>query len=170
MPLDTPFRLGPFIVDVNGRLEPGEPGQFPSFHVVWRGCPVHASLDAGDTVAGTSARLVLRAVVGRVPSTAGGDTARNSERRSATLGALHGLQNAAADAVRLRLLPDHRVAVEANRPVELPASAGDLLTQITCFLLDLRPYLDLLVEADVAVESVGAAPSSNGGTAKIWPG
>jgi hypothetical protein len=167
MPLDAPFRLGPFIVNVHGRLEPGDPGQFPGFHVAWRGCPVHARLDATGGSAAAPANLILSAVVGRVSSTAGGDAARNRERRSATLGALQALARSAADTLQLRLLPDHRIAVDASRPVALPAAASDLLTQVTCFLLDLGPYLDLLGEADVAVESVGAAASSAAGTAKI---
>ena len=37
MPLDAPFRLGPFIVDADGRLSPGTPEPFPSFRVAWRG-------------------------------------------------------------------------------------------------------------------------------------
>ena len=160
MPLDAPFRLGPFVVDTAGRLGPGEPGRFPSFHLVWRGCPVHARLDGGDAAGGT---LLLRAIIARVPSTAGGDAARNQERRTEALGALRGLGRAAEPKLPLRLLPDHRVAVEATRPVALPVSAVDLLTQIACFLLDLAPYLDVLAEAGVPVE---AAPPSTEGMVK----
>ena len=155
MPLNAPFRLGPFIVDPNGRLEPGEPGRFPGFHLAWRGCPVHARLDAGDGSAAVPACVVLRAVIGRVPSSAGGDAAGNRTRRAASLAALHALAGPAGGAARLRLLPDHRIAFEARRAVDLPASAGDLLTQVTCFLLDLAPYLDLLAEAEVPVEAAG---------------
>jgi hypothetical protein len=89
VPLDVPFRLGPFVVDARGRPEPSEPGQFPSFRLAWRGCPV-----------------------------------------------------------------------------AMRASAADLLTRITCFLPDLAPYLDVLGEADVPVESVGPPLLSNGGTEK----
>ena len=171
MPLDTPFRLGTFIVDAHGRLEPGNPGQFPSFHLAWRGCPVHVKLNSGTTADGNSAaQLALSAVVGRVPSTAGGDAARNRDRRRLTFGALQGLDAGASPVAQLRLLPDHRMAVEQRRKVELPVSAGNLLTQIACFLLDLGPYLDLLAEADVPVEAVGPASAGNAGTAKIWPG
>ncbi len=169
MPLDAPFRLGPFVVDVQGRLQPSDSGRFPSFRLAWRGCPVQARLDDGGGMEG-GARLALSATVGRVPSTAGGDTAHNRERRSITLGALEGLADSPDQAARLRLLPDHRVAMEASRPVTLPVSAADLLTQIACFLLDLGPYLDLFAEAGVPVEATGAAPSRNGGMAKIWPG
>lgn len=162
MPLDAPFRLGPFIVDVHGRLEPSDPGAFPTIHLAWRGCPVHARLDAAEMPEGGAGQLALTAVVGRVPSTAGGDAARNRERRSAALGALHSLERAASGTSRLRLLPDHRVIVEASRAVAMPASAGDLVTQVTCFMLDLAPYLDLLAEADVPVEPAGGLSGAGG--------
>ena len=166
MPPDAPFRLGPFLVDRQGRLEPSAPGVFPSFHTAWRGCPVHARLDAAATAEGSAAQLLLSAVVGRVPSSAGHNATLNQQRRSTLFGALPALVGGAADGPRLRLLPDHRVAMQAMRPIAMPASAADLLTQVTCFLLDLGPYLDLLAEADVPVESVGGAPASSGGTAK----
>jgi hypothetical protein len=156
MPLDAPFRLGPFLVDVQGRLEPGEPGRFPCFHLAWRGCPVHARLDGGWQPGGTTADLLLSAVVGRVPSTAGGDAAEKRARRRASFAALQGL-GGGTDALHLRLLADHRVVIEGRRPVDLPVSAVDLLTQGTCFLLDLAPYLDLLAEDGVFSADAGAA-------------
>ena len=167
MPLDVPFRLGPFIVDTNGRLEASDPDRFPNFHLAWRGCPVHARLDPGSSDLGEAAHLVLSAVLGRVPSTAGGDAGHNRQRRTATFGALRELVGGSGNAGRLLLLADHRVVMEASRPVDLPVSAGGLVSQITCFLLDLGPYLDLLAEADVPVEAVGVALSSEGGTVKI---
>jgi hypothetical protein len=158
MPLDAPFRLGPFVVDTHGRLEPSEPGRFPSFHLAWRGCPVHARLDTD----GAGTNLALTAIVGRVPSSAGADAVSNRVRRAASLEALRTLIGVIGESARLRLLADHRIAFEAMRPVELPVSAADLLTQVTCFLLDLGPYLDLLAEADVPVESAGATASAAG--------
>ena len=165
MPLDAPFRLGPFVVDAHGRLEPSDPNRFPSFRLSWRDCPVHARLDCGmDPLGGGAGSLVLSAVVGRVPSSAGGDAAGNRARRTAALEALRALTAVAGQAGQLRLLADHRVTFEARRAVALPASAGDLLTQITCFLLDLGPYLDLLAEAAVPVEAAGAMASVAIGT------
>ncbi len=165
MPLDTPFRLGPFVVDAHGRLQPGEPDLFPSIHVSWRGCAVHARLFGSDA-SGRPAHLALTAVVGRVPSSAGGDAALNQERRRLTFTALQAITSAAATGPRLRLLPDHRFVMEADRTVELPISAADLLTQLAAFLLDLGPYLDLLAEADVPVEAVGGTAPSRAGMAK----
>ena len=173
MPLDAPFRLGPFIVDGHGRLQPGEPDLFPSFRFIWRNCPVQARLKADGQTAATVAHLSLTALLGRVPSSAGADPARNRERRAAALGALQGLGQVAVPGSRMRLLPDHRVTLEAAREVALPASAADLLTQIACFLLDLAPYLDLVAGGEVPVDAVvdaSAAASGSAGTAKTWPG
>ncbi len=164
MYIDAPFRLGPFIVDVQGRLQPGDADRFPSFRVAWRGCPVHARLDVSGNGAG---ELGLSAVVGRVPSSAGGELQRRQECRGLTIGALQEMTRGTAEGMRLRLLPDHRFTIETSRPVHLPVSAGDLLTQIARFLLDIGPYLDLLAEAEVSLEAVGAAASRNGGIAKI---
>lgn len=166
MPLNTPFRLGPFVVDAHGRLQPGESNCFPSFRLAWRDCQVRARLSDGDGGDG-AARLALSAVLGRVPSTAGGNAAHNQKRRSRTFGALDDLKADVSEAAGLRLLPDHRFAMEASRNIVLPVSVVDLLTEITCFLLDVGPYLDLLAEAEVPVEPVGAEPSRNGGMAKI---
>lgn len=158
MPLDAPFRLGPFVVDRQGKLEPSDPGRFPGFHLQWRGCPVHARLDPTEG----AADLVLGAVLGRVPSSAGPDAAGNAARRADSLVALRALTSAGGP---LRLLPDHRVAFEARRRIDMPVSAGDLVTEVTCFLLDVAPYLDLLAEADVPVEAAGATTSGSAGTA-----
>jgi hypothetical protein len=166
MPLDAPFRLGPFIVDVHGRLQPSDPATFPSFHIAWRGCPIHARLAAEGAAPG-SAHLAMSAVIGRVPSTAGGDAARNQERRRVTFSALQSLGSGKPNLARLRLMPDHRFAMETQRELPMPVSAGDLVTQITCFLLDLGPYLDLLAEADVPVETIGGDAAGKDGSAKI---
>ena len=42
------------------------------------------------------------------------------------------------------------------------------LTAVTCFLLDLAPYLELLAEPDFAVD-VPSNPSA-AGTVNTWPG
>jgi hypothetical protein len=169
MPLDAPLRLGPFLVDMHGRLEPGEPGRFPSFRLVWRGCAVLARLDGGWQDGGAAAELVLSAIVGRVPSTAGGDPDRNRARRAEAFTALRWLGRG-NDTLPLRLLPDHRVVIESRRTIEVPVSAIDLLTQSTCFLLDLGPYLDLLSEEGVPVEAAGPIAPGSAGIAKTCPG
>jgi hypothetical protein len=160
MPLDAPFRLGPFVVDTLGRVEPGDPGRFPVFHLNWRGYAVHARLDTCAKLSPTSGRLLFNAVLGRVPSTAGGDAGRNAIRRARSFDAVRGLGGALRAEWRLSLLADHRIAIEASRDLHLPVSAVDLVTQVTCFLLDLAPYLDWLDE----VELGGGAAAGGGGT------
>ena len=71
MPFDAPFLLGPFHVGADGGLALASPDRQPFMQIAWRGCPVEATLHAADDAAGSGA-LSLRAVVGRVPSTAGG--------------------------------------------------------------------------------------------------
>jgi len=165
MSLDTPFRLGPFIVDQHGRMEPGDPGHFPVFNLSWRGVQVRAHLDPGDP-AGASGRLAFSTIVGRVPSTAGGGTAAgNAARRAEAFELVRGLMRVVAAEWRVSLLADHRIAVEARRELALPASAVDLLTQVTCFLLDLAPYLDLLDEVELTGDP-SPAPAPGDGTRK----
>ena len=164
MPLDAPFQLGPFVVDPQDRIEPGEAGCAPEFPLSWRGCSVHAQLAAGDAGSGG---LSFSTVVGRVPSTAGGDAAVNGARRARMFDAVRGLESAVEASWRVHLLADHRVAVGATRNLTLPASVVDLLTQVTCFLPELAPHLDMLDEID---RPDGAPESGWTGTRNTWPG
>jgi hypothetical protein len=166
MPFDTPFRFGPFKVDSQGRMQPSEPGQFPTFHVAWRNVAVHARLDGDGPEGPAHGRLRFSAVVGRVPSTAGGEPAHSRARRAEAFELLGGLAASGDGPWRLRLAADHRLVMEASRDVGLPVSAVDLLTQVTCSLLSLAPYLDLLGEAGLLSEVSGSGASpSTGGTA-----
>jgi len=169
MTLESPFRLGQFLVDADGRLRPGTVDASPVLHMRWRGLAVQARLDAGPPQAATgpddaqaadpAGRLALAALVGRVPSTAGAPD--RPARRARVLAALAALRGELGVGWRLRLLPDHRACIEEARPIALPATAAGLLTEITCFLLALAPYLDVLAEPDCAVEPV-AVPASLG--------
>ncbi len=160
MPLDAPFKLGPFLVDTQGRVQPGDPERFPTFHMRWRGYAVHARLDEAGECAG--GRLVFSTILGRVPSTAGGDPALNFARRARAFDAVRGLEGAVHGSWQVSLLADHRIGIEARRDIDLPASAVDLVTKATCFLLDLAPYLDWIEDVDVT----GIAEPAAGGTKK----
>ena len=48
--------------------------------------------------------------------------------------------------------------------MSLPITATDLLVELTRFLLELGPYLELLDEAGIAGAAVGS------GSANTWPG
>jgi hypothetical protein len=77
MPFTPPFRLGPFEVDSEGRLSPVVHEASPAFLFRWRDRVVRSRLALTDATAG---RLMMRTVVGRVPSPA--DRSPNSETGS----------------------------------------------------------------------------------------
>jgi hypothetical protein len=144
MPFDAPFMLGPFAVDAMGRLAPRAPDALPGFLFRWRSRLIHAKFDQADSLHG---RLVLHATLGRVPSTA---SPQDAGLRSQSFQLLHFLPRALPGPWRVLLLPDHRVQLEADSQVPLPITASDLLVELTRFLLELAPYLDLLDEAGIA--------------------
>lgn len=143
--------LGPFLVAPDGALALRDPAARPALRFRWRARPVEALL-APD-------RLVLRALLGRVPSTASG-----APRRMPVFTALQCLPSALPQSWRLLLLPDHRVLVEGEVSLPRPATAAALLAGLAGFALALAPYLDLLEEAGV-VPAEGEA-----GTVKTCPG
>jgi len=147
MPFAAPFKMGPFIVDADGGLSPSapEPAPAPAFLFRWRDRVVRARLVvAADQAEG---RLVLQATLGRVPSTA---STPEGALRPRSFALLHWLPRSVPPGWRVRLLADHRVVLEAEPPLTFPTKAAALLTEITCFVLGLSPYLDLLEEAGVS--------------------
>jgi hypothetical protein len=140
MPLNAPFHLGPFLVDIHGRLTPRSLEATPGFMVRWRGRPVHARVEQQ----GDDDHLTLRAVVGRIPSTAG--KSGGSKVRPRSFDTLRDLRRELPDGWRLRLLPDHSAVMKTDAAVALPVTAVELVTALTRFLLKLTPYHDLLDE------------------------
>ena len=163
MPLDAPFRLGQFMVDRQGRLLPGAPDATPTLFLQWRGLAVSVRLAAAGGADGGN--LAMSAVIGRVPSTAS-DPGGSAGLRTRALATIDSLAAGMDNGWRLRLLADHTACIEAARGLALPATASALLTAVTCFLLELAPYLDLLAEPDCGVE----APGGKAGMVKICPG
>lgn len=154
MPFDAPFMLGPFAVDAMGRLASRAPDAMPGFFFRWRGRMIRARFEPADPERG---RLVLQATLGRVPSTAG---PRDSGLRRQSFQLLRLLPRALPGPWRMLLLPDHRVQLEADSRVTPPLTAVDLLVELTRFLLELAPYLDLLDEAGIAGASAEAGNAS----------
>jgi len=103
--------------------------------------------------------LSLRAMVGRVPSTARSGTDQGRPQRDAVFAALRSLPATLPEGWRTDLLADHRVVLLAASKVEMPTTITSLLTDVTQFLLALGPYLDLLeemgVEAPAGAEAAG---------------
>jgi hypothetical protein len=142
MPFKEPFHIGPFEVDRSGGISLKEQHEITSFVVSWRGCSVLAKLREGDE---GDAHLRLEAALGRIPSTAG----EQDTVRSRCFAILRALPGALPDGWQLRLLPDHRMRLETSQTVALPITVTDLVARLTCFLLALDPYLDLLQEAGI---------------------
>ena len=140
-----PFALGPFSVDAEGRLSPRKPSSSPAFLFRCHGRTVRARLDAAD--AGTG-ELLLQVTLARVSSSAG---TRDETLRPRSFAVLRWLEGTVPPAWRVALLADHRVRLETERWIELPITATSLITEITCFLLDLTPYLDLMDDAGLTV-------------------
>jgi hypothetical protein len=147
MPFDAPFKLGPFTVDSEGRLSPFESGMPPVFLFRWRGRLVRSRLVQCDPAA-DGLVLVAEVALGRVPSTAG---VSDEMRRPRSFVLVHWLARVMPAGWRVGLAPDHRVWLKVDMPIGLPTTAVALLTKISCFALDLAPYLDLLDETGVSV-------------------
>lgn len=150
MAFDAPFALGPFTVDAAGRLAPLGPEASPGFLFRWRDRLVRARIMQPDAAAG---QLMLQVPLGRVPS-----SARASAARPDSFALVRLLGQHAPQGWRVRLLPDHRVRLETEASLMLPITAVALLVEVTRFLLELAPYLDMFDERGMAVPSPGPAP------------
>lgn len=172
MQLDAPFiglfTLGAFSVDQHGRLLPRVPDMPPGFGFRWRMRDIRARLvSATGRMRG---HLVLQAALGRVPSTA---LAGAGELRPRSFAAVRALKYALPSEWRVRLLADHSALLETSAEVGLPVTATGLLTEVTRFLLELDPYLDLLDEAGLTASDSpdGDLPATaSGGSASTCPG
>jgi len=140
MPLGRLPLLGPFAVHPDGRLTPRDADTSPCFTVRWRGRLVRARLVQTGPEGG---RLALRAILGRVPSSA----ARGEDAvRPRSFALLRALAGSLPESWRVGLTPDHRALIQTEVRLPLPVTAADLITAVTVFLLTLGPYLDFLDE------------------------
>lgn len=130
------FPHGPFLVGPEGELGV-EPDRAPRLSFAWRGHGCEARI--ADGVAWLSARA------GAVPY-----TADRGADRTAALAALVALPESLPAGWRLRLLPDHRLRVEAAQALPAPITAVALVGALVGFALALDPYLDRLESAGLA--------------------
>jgi hypothetical protein len=139
----TQLHLGPFAVQPTGelRLRPAGPPR-AALRFAWRGRPCEAEVEEES--------LRIAAIAGQVPSTADPGV----DRRGA-LAALAGLPGHLPEGWRLRLLPDHRVRLETEAPLEAAPTAVRLITEMVRFALALDPYLDRLEAAGTAAPPSG---------------
>jgi hypothetical protein len=129
--------LGPFAVGQDGTLTPRQPGVRPALRFAWRGRRCEAEWH--------DERLHLRAIAGRIPSTAEHPTAGQGLARNRAFAAAAALPPELPPGWRLRLTPDHRLALEMDAPPQPTAVA--LLGTMVGFAMALDPYLDRLEEA-----------------------
>jgi hypothetical protein len=146
-PTTSSLTLGPFAVDRDGTLQPRAPGLRPAMRFAWRGRRCEAAL--------TREEVHLAAFAARIPS-----TAEAREGRPGAFEAIAALPGSLPPGWKARLLPDHRVVLEAAAPLSEPPTATELVAAMVRFALALDPYLDRLESA--------CGPLS--GTAKSWPG
>ena len=141
--------LGPFAVDRDGTLKPREPGLRPAMRFAWRGRWCEAALAEEE--------VQLATLAGRIPS-----TAEAGADRPSAFEAFAALPGSLPPGWRARLLPDHRLRLEASAPLPEPPTVTELVAAMVRFALALDPYLDRLETA------CGTGASS--GTEKTWPG
>lgn len=130
-----PFVFGPFSVDSEGRLSPAHADLSPGFSVRWRGLTVHARLTGA---APSSGRLDMHTILGRIPSSAAGAAAR-----AASLAMLKDVPGQLPSGWRLRLMPDHRPRLDHDVRIPLPVTVSGLVAELSAFLLELSPWLEL---------------------------
>ena len=121
--------LGPFAVAPDGTLSLRTPGLNPVIRFAWRGRICEALMVEGG--------LQLRAIAGRIPSTAERGTDRHG-----TMRAVADLPPDMPEGWRLRLTADHRLALETSSPI--CATAVAMVSEMVRFALTMDPYLSRL--------------------------
>ena len=147
LPLDTPFRLGPFTIDETGRLLPTAEGSIPAFTLRWRERVVEVTLERR---AGCMGWISLRIGAGHVASTADAPHEVSQARRARAFATLRALRAQLPEGWSMELLPDHLVRLAARMELEMPTGVQALVAQVSTALLLCAPYLDVLAEDGVA--------------------
>ncbi|MFC7472869.1 hypothetical protein ACFQS7_00780 [Dankookia sp. GCM10030260] len=134
-----PLILGPFAVAPDGALQPRDAAQAPALSFRWRGRRCEAALAADG--------VHLATIAGRIPS-----TAEPGANRVTAFDAVATLPRTLPPGWRMRLLPDHRIRLEAAADAQPAPTATSMIAAMVRFALALDPYLDRL-------ESASAGPS-----------
>jgi hypothetical protein len=134
-----PLILGPFAVTRDGSLQPREAAEPPALCFRWRGRRCEAAV-ARDGVH-------LAAIAGRIPS-----TAEPGANRASAFETVATLPRSLPPGWRVKLLPDHRIRLEAATNGAAAPTATSVIAAMVRFALALDPYLDRL-------DSVSAGPS-----------
>jgi hypothetical protein len=129
----THVQLGPFLVQESGQLALRQPGSEPGFTFTWRGRRFAVRIRQDS--------MSLSVPIGRLPSTSAG-----AGRRDAAMALLRALARNLPPDWRMRLLPDHRIQIDSERVMDLPATASALMAPVVGLLLRAAPVLDLMDE------------------------
>ena len=126
-----PITLGPFAVDRDGILHPRDSNARPALQFAWRGRTCAAEL--------TGSALHLVSCAARMPSSAEPGVDRNR-----AFAAVAALPRRLPRGWRARLLPDHRLRLEAQAELGSPPTATNMIAAMVRFAMALDPYLDEL--------------------------
>jgi hypothetical protein len=129
--------LGPFMVGEGGHLAFRDPASEPAFSFLWHNRCFAIRLHAGH--------LACAVPAGRLPSSTGG-----TGRRETGVAFLRSLGRLLPEDWRMSLLPDHRIQLETNLPLEWPANIAALIAPIFHLVTHIAPVLDALDEAGLA--------------------
>jgi hypothetical protein len=128
--MDT-IELGRFAVAPDGALTPRSMPEPPALRFAWRGRRCEAHFDPGC--------IRLEADAARIPS-----TAERPFDRPRAFAAVAGLAHSMPSGWRAQLMPDHRIRIEAEAPMDAPSNVTALVSAMVRFALALDPYLDTL--------------------------
>ncbi len=131
---------GPFLVGTDGSLTPVRDA---SMRFSWRG--------RGCVVTLSDGQISLTAQAGAVPY-----TAEHRRARPGAFAELDAMPGDLPEGWRLRLMPDHRVRLEAAFDLHGDTSATALVSAMVSFALALDPYLDRLESAGLAASPLAA--------------
>jgi hypothetical protein len=129
-----PLILGPFAVARDGALQLREPGAAPALRFSWRGRRCEAAVVPNG--------VRLATIAGRIPS-----TAERGADRALAFAVLATLPACLPPGWQLRLLPDHRIQLEAVTETPPAPTATSVIAAMVHFALALDPYLDRLETA-----------------------
>ncbi|NKE44163.1 hypothetical protein HB662_05205 [Roseomonas frigidaquae] len=131
---------GPFLVGNDGSLRPVRDA---ALRFAWRGRGCVATLSDGQ--------ISLAAQAGAVPY-----TAEHAGARPGAFAALGAMPGDLPQGWRLRLMPDHRVRLEADFSLQGDTTATALVSAMVSFALALDPYLDRLESAGMSASPASA--------------
>lgn len=134
--MSAPMPLGPFLVAPDGTLDLRCAGS-SNFSFIWRKRRFFVRV--------SSPQLTMTTALGRIPS-----TAVSQAQRVAALRVLAPLRLCLPGGSALRLLPDHRIQLELQQPMEWPNSISQLLAPVVAVLLRAAPVLDFADESGLA--------------------